>query len=74
MRGSSHNGPDYQCLTKCLFVTGSTESGRFDAVPGQEALLRRVHVQEMQEEMDVRQQLGKPWPGLHQVSTERLPS
>jgi len=53
---------------------GAAQGGGPDAVPGQEEVLRRVQVSQVQEEVDERELLGQHGAGVHQVPHQRLPS
>lgn len=53
---------------------GTTEGRGPDAVSGQEAVLRRIQVSQVQTQMDVGQQLGQYGTGVHQMSHKRVSS
>ena len=55
-------------------MAGASQGRRHDAVPGQEALLRRVQVQQVQEKVDVGKQLGQHGADVQKVPPLRLPT
>lgn len=57
-----------------MIFAGATEGRGPDAVSGQEAVLWRIQVSQVQAQMDVGQQLGQYGPGVHQVSHKRVSS
>lgn len=62
------NFPETEFRKICVIFTGTAEGRGLDAVPGQEAVLWRIQVSQVQAQMDVGQQLGQYGPGVHQVS------
>jgi len=53
-------------------IAGSPARRRSDSVPGNEALLWRVQVHQVQEKVEVRQQLGQRGAVVHQVQDHDL--